>query len=143
MPKTYPPATSNLTGNLMSTGMMAKDLEDRPGYFYYFPGLACRLPGKYRLHFVLMRVVQVVPGDQCPVLVDTFSEPFDAVTAKEFRGRHQQSPLATHLKMQGAQIPSSKVNGRMSAIKRQPRPCEQDEDEGQDLGSHAKRSRCA
>lgn len=127
VPKTYPPAC-NLVGNFWSTGMMAKDLEDRQGCFYYFPGLACRLPGKYRLHFSLLRVVRVVPGDTCPVLVDTFSEPFDAVPAKEFRGRLQQSPLAIHLKMQGAQIPSSKVNGRMSHMRRPAGPYERDED---------------
>ncbi|CAO3694634.1 hypothetical protein G6F70_000245 [Rhizopus microsporus] len=87
-----------LTGSLVSSPSLLKDLQDELAYFFAFSDLSIRLTGQYRLRFSLVHIARNEIVDQ------VFSDPFTTYSAKTYPGMKKSSELAKHLAKQGLKI---------------------------------------
>ena len=103
--KTKPPER-RLMGTLVSSANWVHDERRKKGWFFVFPDLSCRHPGKYRLKFSLLRVGthSSVPGTRFPILDECTSQVFVVYTAKDFPGMQASSPLLKALREQGVVV---------------------------------------
>ena len=132
--------TRRLMGQLVASPSVAKDEHDVEGCFFCFPDLSCRTHGKYRLKFVLMKIVpeQMVIGGYSPIITEVLSDVFTVYTAKDFPGMRPSSALTRALKLQGCNIQVKKGNEKILARKR---PTPSDDDDDEDSGLKEKRRR--
>ena len=80
--------------------------------YFLFADLSCRMVGRYRLHFSIMKMslpVMHVRGVQ-HVIAQTQSEVFEVFSAKDFPGMRASTPLTRHLKHHGASVGVKKGN---------------------------------
>lgn len=99
-------STRRLMGTLVASPYQAKDERDVAGTFFVFPDLSCRAPGRYRLHFKLLRIDPcnmqqgAVHGTVASIITDVFS----VYTAKDFPGMRASSALLKALRRQGLNV---------------------------------------
>lgn len=95
-----------LMGNTVTSPYQAKDERGIAGAFFVFSDLSCRMPGRFRLHFTLMRVdpTQLLPGMRQPCVASIGSDPFTVYTAKDFPGMRASTRLLTALREQGLNV---------------------------------------
>lgn len=103
-----------LTGSTVGTPFFGKDENGQEGCFFPFSDLSVRTLGKYRLKFNLIMLDTSRPGQKrhFPILAETFSEPFDVYTAKDFPGISESSKLVRALREQGCIISIKKGNDK-------------------------------
>jgi hypothetical protein len=106
-----------LKGQRVATPIIAKDVNDKEGCFFCFPDLSCRLQGRYRLRFVLIRVnpTSLHVGGSSPIVAEVTSDIFSVYTAKDFPGMQSSSALTRALKLQGCNLQLRKDNGKAIA----------------------------
>ncbi|KAJ2679534.1 hypothetical protein GGI25_001457 [Coemansia spiralis] len=97
------PATSVIIGGSASQMEQLRDVDDKLGFFFCFPNIRVRYPGRYRLRFSLFPL----PRTEEPnvVIKQVFSEVFTVYSAKDFPGRDVSTKLSRKLAAQGVSIP--------------------------------------
>lgn len=99
-------STRRLMGTLVASPYQAKDEHGVAGTFFVFPDLSCRSPGRYRLHFKLLRIDPMnmqqgaIHGTVASIITDVFS----VYTAKDFPGMRASSALLKSLRRQGLNV---------------------------------------
>ena len=142
------PAHRRLMGTLVASPYQAKDENSIAGTFFVFPDLSCRSPGRYRLHFKLLRIdpMNMLQGSVHASVASTVTEIFSVFTAKDFPGMRASSPLLKALRRQGLNVgvkkgsEARKVKVPVRGTKKEMSSEEEDEDdsegeEGQRRGS--------
>ncbi|KAF2766602.1 hypothetical protein EJ03DRAFT_262092, partial [Teratosphaeria nubilosa] len=99
-------ATRRLMGTLVASTYEAKDEHGVAGTFFVFPDLSCRSPGKFRLHFKLLRIDpgNMKPGNPAPCVATITTDVFSVFTAKDFPGMRASSALLKSLRRQGLNV---------------------------------------
>nr|POE79956.1 sexual development regulator velc [Quercus suber] len=95
-----------LMGSLVASPYEAKDEHGVPGRFFVFPDLSCRAPGRFRLHFNLLRVdpMNMLPGSVHGGVATIVTDIFVVHAAKDFPGMRASSPLLRALRRQGLSV---------------------------------------
>jgi hypothetical protein len=106
LPPAHPdmPSTQRLMGSLVASPYQAKDENGVAGTFFVFPDLSCRSPGKYRLHFKLIRVDPSNMEAGASTLARITTDVFSVFTAKDFPGMRASSGLLKALRRQGLNV---------------------------------------
>lgn len=99
-------STSRLTGTLVASPYQAEDEHGVTGIFFVFPDLSCSAPGRYRLHFKLLRIdtYNMQPGAVHGIVASIVTDVFSVYTVKEFPGMRASSALLMTLRRQGLNI---------------------------------------
>ncbi|KAI9711998.1 MAG: hypothetical protein M1820_001706 [Bogoriella megaspora] len=135
--------TRHLMGSLVSSPFVAKDENHVDGSFFPFPDLSCRHPGKYRLHFVLMRIdpTNLPLGAINPLRASITSDVFTVYQAKDFPGMTPSSELTKALKRQGCNIQVKKGNEKRLGKGKTPEEEEDDDEADTEINSLGKGKR--
>lgn len=130
-----------LTGSLVATPFYGRDENGKEGCFFPYSDLSVRTLGRYRLKFNLIMLDTTRPGQarHFPILTETFSDPFDVYTAKEFPGINESSRLVRTLREQGCIISIKKGNDKKKKAFTLEDVEDEDEDEGSSLHDKKKR----
>jgi len=93
-------------GTLVASPYQAKDERGIAGTFFVFPDLSCRAPGRYRLHFKLLRIdpFNMQQGAIHGTVASIITEVFNVYTAKDFPGMRASSALLKALRRQGLNV---------------------------------------
>ena len=80
--------------------------------YFLFADLSCRMVGRYRLHFFLVKVDEELLqlGGGKPVIQEVESDVFEVFSAKDFPGMRASTALTRHLKNYGANVSVKKGN---------------------------------
>lgn len=99
-------STRRLMGTLVASPYQAKDEHGIAGTFFVFPDLSCRSPGRYRLHFKLLRIdpTNMQQGATHGTVASIVTDVFDVFTAKDFPGMKASSALLKALRRQGLNV---------------------------------------
>jgi hypothetical protein len=99
-------STRRLMGTLVASPYQAKDERGIAGTFFVFPDLSCRAPGRYRLHFKLLRIdpFNMQQGAIHGTVASIITEVFNVYTAKDFPGMRASSALLKALRRQGLNV---------------------------------------
>lgn len=99
-------STRRLMGTLVASPYQAKDERGVAGTFFVFPDLSCRAPGRYRLHFKLLRIdpYNMQQGTIHGTVASIITEVFSVYTAKDFPGMRASSALLKALRRQGLNV---------------------------------------
>lgn len=99
-------STRRLMGTLVASPYQAKDERGTAGTFFVFPDLSCRAPGRYRLHFKLLRIdpFNMQQGAVHGTVASIITEVFSVYTAKDFPGMRASSALLKALRRQGLNV---------------------------------------
>lgn len=99
-------STRRLMGTLVASPYQAKDENSIAGTFFVFPDLSCRAPGRYRLHFKLLRIdpFNMQQGAIHGTVANIITEVFNVYTAKDFPGMRASSALLKALRRQGLNV---------------------------------------
>lgn len=52
------PPMRNMTGTLVSTPSLLKDLDNKKGYYFAFPDLSIKMTGQFKLKFSLIHMIR-------------------------------------------------------------------------------------
>ncbi|KAF2718220.1 hypothetical protein K431DRAFT_287845 [Polychaeton citri CBS 116435] len=135
-----------LMGTLVASPYTAKDENGVAGTFFVFPDLSCRSPGKFRLHFTMMRIdpTNMSLGAVHSSVATATSDVFCVYTAKDFPGMRPSSALLKSLRHQGLSVGIKKGSEARKGKGRNRRSTgsddedEDDDDDGESLaGSEA------
>nr|POE52292.1 sexual development regulator velc [Quercus suber] len=98
--------SQRLMGSLVASPYRAKDEHGVAGTFFVFPDLSCRAPGKFRLHFNLLRVdpMNMLPGSVHGGVATITTDIFVVHVAKDFPGMRASSALLKSLRKQGLSV---------------------------------------
>lgn len=133
VPAAHPdlPSTRRLMGTLVASPYQAKDENGVAGTFFVFPDLSCRSPGRYRLHFKLIRVdpTQMMLGTVHASVSQIVTEKFDVFTAKDFPGMKASTPLLKSLRRQGLNVGVKKGSDDRKKKARAKQESDSDEDD--------------
>lgn len=93
-------------GTLVASPYQAKDERGIAGTFFVFPDLSCRAPGRYRLHFKLLRIdpYNMQQGAIHGTVASIITDVFNVYTAKDFPGMRASSALLKALRRQGLNV---------------------------------------
>ncbi|KAJ1755152.1 hypothetical protein GGH19_004881 [Coemansia sp. RSA 1807] len=96
-----------MIGGQASSEYHVHDLEGRYGYFFCFPDIRVRHPGRYRLRFSLLRLppVELEMSQPTFILDHVFTEPFRVYSFKDFPGVDESTLLTKTFANQGVAIP--------------------------------------
>jgi hypothetical protein len=99
-------STRRLMGTLVASPYQAKDERGIAGTFFVFPDLSCRAPGRYRLHFKLLRIdpFNMQQGAIHGTVASIITDVFNVYTAKDFPGMRASSALLKALRRQGLNV---------------------------------------
>jgi hypothetical protein len=99
-------STRRLMGTLVASPYQAKDERNIAGTFFVFPDLSCRAPGRYRLHFKLLRIdpFNMQQGAIHGTVASIITDVFNVYTAKDFPGMRASSDLLKALRRQGLNV---------------------------------------
>ncbi|KAI1815996.1 hypothetical protein GGS20DRAFT_277924 [Poronia punctata] len=142
MPEDYR-TQRRLTGTVVSSPFVGKDINDEYGCFFCFPDLSCRTPGSFRLQFSFMVLNRdSAPGGRVPVVDVVMSDVFTVYNAKDFPGMKASTALTKKLKEQGCLISIKKGNDRIRGRVESPSESEDDEVSTSANGArHSKRAK--
>lgn len=120
-----------LMGSLVASPYEAKDEYDVSGTFFVFPDLSCRVPGKFRLHFKLLRVepTNMLPGSVHGSVATIMTDLFEVHVAKDFPGMRASSALLRSLRVQGLNVGVKKGSKGRNGKSRGKREFTSDEDD--------------
>lgn len=106
----------NLVGALTTNGhKLRAPGESRNGIWFVFHDLSVRTEGVFTLRLRLAAVGSPLTGlhtGASPVLFETFSPPFEVMSAKRFPGMIDPTPLSQAFAKQGVRIPTRKGANR-------------------------------
>ncbi|KAK4984221.1 hypothetical protein LTR66_008573 [Elasticomyces elasticus] len=125
------PLTRRLMGTLVSSPFAGVDERDEEGTFFVFADMSCRSPGKYKLHFSLLRLdpTRMMLGGRQLVMAEVVSDVFEVFSAKEFPGMRASSALLIALRRQGLSVGVKKGSEAIKARRSRRESDDEDEDD--------------
>ncbi|KAJ9094415.1 hypothetical protein QFC21_005954 [Naganishia friedmannii] len=111
------------TGEATQTPEKLQDLEGKEGAFCVFGRLSIRMPGQFRLRFVLYETTQFGIQELGFVISDTF----EVFSPKLFGGMRQSTTLTRHFATQGLKIKLRQDGTSRSGRRKKAQPMELDE----------------